>query len=121
MNVVVLSGRLAAQPDIRRLESGARLGRYLLTVRSGGHEARIDVLPVTLWDPPRAVAEEAPPPGTKVWITGSVQRRFRSGAEGRRSSIEVVAKHLEFRPELNGEGPPGRGGTTASEPASDAN
>ncbi len=121
MNVVVLSGRLAAPPEIRELEDGARLGRYLLTVRCEGRRPRVDVVPVTLWDPPHALAEGAPPPGTRVWMTGSVQRRFLSGAGGRRSRLEVVAAHLEFRPELADEAGPGCGVEAAGEPASDAN
>ena len=34
LNLVVLCGRLAAPAEIRQFESGSRLARYLVTVRS---------------------------------------------------------------------------------------
>jgi single-strand DNA-binding protein len=86
LNLVVLCGRLAAPAEVRTFESGSRLARYLVTVRSE-EPRRVDVLPVTLWDPPDA-----------VWVAGSVQRRFWSGAEGRRSRLEVVAEQVCLRP-----------------------
>lgn len=91
LNLVVLAGRLAAPPEIRRFESGTRLGRFLVAVRCGG---RVDVLPVTLWDPPSRLLDAECVPGTPVWTAGSVQRRFWSGDEGRRSRIEVIADEV---------------------------
>lgn len=97
LNLVVLAGRLAAPAEIRTLESGGRLARYLITVRSE-EPRRVDVVPVTLWDPPDALVEADPSVGGTVWIAGSVQRRFWNGAEGRRSRLEVVAEQLCLRP-----------------------
>jgi single-strand DNA-binding protein len=98
LNVVVLAGRLAAPPEVRLFATGARLVRYLLTVRTED-PPRVDVLPVTLWDPPEELVEAAPDPGRRLWLTGSVQRRFWSGSEGRRSRLEVVAAQVCLRPE----------------------
>jgi single-strand DNA-binding protein len=97
LNLVVLCGRLAAPAEVRTFESGSRLARYLVTVRSE-EPRRVDVLPVTLWDPPDALVEAGPAPGHAVWVAGSVQRRFWSGAEGRRSRLEVVAEQVCLRP-----------------------
>jgi single-stranded DNA-binding protein len=94
LNLVVLSGRLAAPPEIRVFESGARLARYLVTVRSEEPISRVDVIPVTLWDPPDDLVALDPPPGTGLWVAGSVQRRFWSAEEGRRSRIEIVAEQV---------------------------
>ena len=95
LNLVVLSGRLAAPPELRDFESGLRLVRYLVTVRVDEPRHRVDVLPVTLWDPP----DDAPLPtvGERVWVAGAVQRRFWSNAEGRRSRLEVVAEQVKDR------------------------
>jgi len=90
-NITVLSGRLAAPPEIRQFESGARLGRYLITVRSEEPRRRVDVIPVTLWDPPDDLLDAEPAPGTRLWVVASLQRRFWSAEEGRRSRLEVVA------------------------------
>jgi single-stranded DNA-binding protein len=95
VNVVVISGRLAATPEVRSFESGARLIRYLVTTRSEAPRRRIDVVPVTLWNPDDDLIVEAAV-GQSVWIAGSVQRRFWAAAEGRRSRLEVVAQSVEL-------------------------
>jgi single-stranded DNA-binding protein len=91
LNLVVLAGRLAAPPEIRQFESGAMLARFLVTVRGS---KRVDVLPVTLWDPPPDLIDAEPGPGMGLWTAGSVQRRFWSHDEGRRSRIEVIAEQV---------------------------
>ncbi len=96
LNLVVLFGRLAAPPELRVFESGAHLLRFLVTVRSDSPRARVDVVPVTYWDPPDDLAGLEV--GSRVWITGAVQRRFWDGVEGRRSRLEVVASQLTPRP-----------------------
>lgn len=97
LNLVVLCGRLAAPAEVRTFEGGSRLARYLITVRSE-EPRRVDVVPVTLWDPPDALVDAEPSPGQAVWVAGSVQRRFWSGSEGRRSRLEVVADQVCLRP-----------------------
>jgi single-strand DNA-binding protein len=104
LNLVVLAGRLAAPPEIRQFESGSRLARYLVTVRSEEPRRRVDVVPVVLWDPPDDLLDAEPDPGRSLWIAGSVQRRFWSGAEGRRSRLEVVADQVCLRSPAGEEG-----------------
>lgn len=99
LNLVVVSGRLAAPPEIRQFESGARLARYLVTVRSEEPARRVDVLPVTMWDPSAELLDAEPVPGSRLWVAGSVQRRFWSGSDGRRSRIELVADQVCLREE----------------------
>ena len=96
LNLVVLAGRLAAPPEIRQFESGSTLARYLITVRSEA-QSRVDVVPVTLWDPPPSLVDGFPAPGRRMWVSGSVQRRFWGGSEGRRSRLEVVASQVCLR------------------------
>lgn len=101
MNLVVLNGTLAAPAEVRRFESGSRLIRYLLTVRSYLPRRRVDVIPVTLWDPPETLVETPPDTGAPLWITGSVQRRFWEGVDGRRSRLEIVALHVADAPDAS--------------------
>ena len=96
-NLVVLGGRLAAPPELRVFESGARLLRYLVTVKSDEPLRRVDVLPVTLWDPHDDLIRQDPQPGNRLWTVGSVQRRFWDGTDGRRSRIELVAASVSLR------------------------
>lgn len=99
MNLAVVSGRIAAPADHRVFDSGAQYLRVLVTVRTPTPRARIDVLPVTLWDPPADVIEMCRTPGHRVWVVGSVQRRFWAGDTGRQSRLEFVARHIEPHPE----------------------
>lgn len=97
LNLVVIAGRLAGAPEIRVFEGGATLVRYLVTTKQGGEgtgkKQRIDVVPCVLWD----ADEEATKfeRGDRIWIAGSIQRRFWSDDHSRRSRIEVVADHVQ--------------------------
>lgn len=95
-NLVVLAGRLAAPLEHRTFESGSSLVRLLVTVTSVHPRRRVDVVPVTLWDPEPSLVADAPQPGHHVWVAGAVQRRFWEAGEGRRSRIEIVARHVEI-------------------------
>ena len=97
-NVVALAGTLAAAPELREFDSGSRLLRLLVTVRTDEPRRRIDVLPVTLWDPPAALLAEELERGRRVWVCGAAQRRFWEAQEGRRNRIEIVAHQIMVRP-----------------------
>jgi len=107
LNLVVLAGRLAAPPEIRQFDSGARLARYLVTARSEEPRRRVDVLPVTLWDPDDDLVDAEPAPGRRLWLVGAVQRRFWSGPEGRRSRLEIVAEQVCLRRDGDDDAGPG--------------
>ena len=96
LNLVVLAGRVAADPEIRTFESGATLLRLLVTVRSEGPLQRIDVVPVVMWGPEPNVIDSTKL-GSAVWVAGSVQRRFWSAGEDRRSRLEVVAHEVTIQ------------------------
>jgi single-stranded DNA-binding protein len=76
--------------------------RYLVTVRSEEPRRRVDVVPVTLWDPGDELIDAEPTPGRRVWVVGTVQRRFWSAEEGRRSRLEIVADRVCLSPEDEG-------------------
>ena len=99
LNLVVLTGRLAAPPEIREFESGARLARFLMTVRTSEPRRRVDVIPAVLWDPSDALVSHPPAPGDRLWAAASIQRRFWSAEAGRRSRLEVVATQVARREE----------------------
>lgn len=94
VNLVVLRGRLAAAPEKREFDGGSRLIRFLVTVKTGMPRRRVDVVPVTLWDPSPQVWDEPGERDDLAWVVGAVQRRFWEGADGRRSRLEVIAEHI---------------------------
>jgi single-stranded DNA-binding protein len=97
LNLVVLAGKLASAPELRVFESGARLLRLLVIVTSEEPVRRTDVVPVTLWNPDPELVEAELTAGTRVWVAGSVQRRFWSAPDGRRSRLEIVADQVTPR------------------------
>lgn len=97
LNIVVLAGKLAVEPEFRNFESGARLARLLVTVRSENPTVRTDVVPVTLWDPDGKLADLER--GDSVCVTGTLQRRFWTDGSGKRSRVEVIA-HQVVQPDL---------------------
>ncbi|MBA2336402.1 MAG: single-stranded DNA-binding protein [Acidimicrobiia bacterium] len=104
INLVVIAGRLSADPESRTLESGTTLVRFLVTVRLSQPRRRVDVIPVTMWEPPDDLIADPPLRGDRVWFTGNIRRRFWEGPEGRRSRLEVVAHHFQ-----RGDGPDATG------------
>ena len=97
LNLVVLCGRLATDPEVRVFDSGTRLVRYLVTLRVDHPRKRVDVIPVTLWDPEEEIVEEPGEKGDRIWVCGAVQRRYRESPEGRRSRVEVVAEQVTLK------------------------
>jgi single-stranded DNA-binding protein len=93
LNLAVLSSRVAAEPELRVFELGARVVRLLVTVRRKAPRRRVDVLPVTVWDPEPEI--EQLQSGERVWLVGAVERRFWEASEGRRSRLEIVAEKVE--------------------------
>ena len=96
LNLIVLCGRLATDAELRVFDSGAKLIRYLVTTRVDYPRRRVDVLPVTFWDPPADLVDDPGEKGSRIWVCGSAQRRYWESPDGRRSRIEVVAEQVSF-------------------------
>jgi single-stranded DNA-binding protein len=99
LNLVVIAGRIAAEPEIRTFESGATLMRFLVTVRSEEPRSRLDVIPVAQWDPDPDDIPDGSVRGRSIWVAGAVQRRFWSVGDGRKSRIEIIAHDVSIRDE----------------------
>jgi single-stranded DNA-binding protein len=96
LNLIVLCGRLAVEPERKVFDSGSRLVRYLITVRSDAPRKRVDVIPVTHWDPTDEIWDAEPVRSQRIRVCGAVQRRFWESPDGRRSRVEVVAGEVNI-------------------------
>ncbi|MGF1667483.1 MAG: single-stranded DNA-binding protein [Acidimicrobiia bacterium] len=94
LNLVVICGRVASAPDLRHDDSGTRQLRMLVTLRGDRPRRRIDVLPVTVWDPEDHLVDPGLPVGARVMVAGMVQRSLPEGPEGQRSRLEVIGLHV---------------------------
>ena len=94
LNLVFICGRVATAPDLRHDDTGTRQLRLLVTMRSDQPRRRIDVLPVTVWDPEDHLVDPGLPVGARVMVAGMVQRSLTKGPEGRSSRLEVIGLHV---------------------------
>jgi single-stranded DNA-binding protein len=103
INLVVLNGKLAAQPELRKFDTGNRLLRLLVTTRTENPHRRVDVVPVTLWedDDNQLMFKHTceTPVGASIYVVGAIQRRFWSSESTRRSRLEVIAQSVETKDE----------------------
>lgn len=98
LNLVVLSGTLAVAPELYRFDSGRRRLDYLVTVRTmTDGRTRTNTISVKYWDPPTRLVRKKLIRGDRLWIAGTVQRRFWSTLDGKRSQLEVVASQVVYR------------------------
>jgi single-strand DNA-binding protein len=98
INLVQIVGRIATEPELRVFDSGTRLIRYLITTRQSDPTRRVDVVPVTYWDPSDELVEAMGNRGDRISVTGSIQRRFWQSPDGRQSRLEVVADSVLTAP-----------------------
>jgi single-strand DNA-binding protein len=89
VNVVVLAGRLSADPEFADMPSGDRVARLRLQVPEAGK--RVLPLPVAAWDRSARKGCERLVKGDAVLIRGHLVRRFFRGTGGGRAHMEVVA------------------------------
>ncbi len=93
VNVVVLAGRLSADPEFAEMPSGDRVARLRLQVPEAGK--RVLPLPVTAWDRSARKSCERLGKGDAVMIRGHLVRRFFRGDGGGRAHMEVVAGEVK--------------------------
>lgn len=100
MNTVVLSGRLVADPELRRTDAGNSLASFCIAVRTSAEKTNfLDCVAVQqLADLiVRNVSK-----GEKITVMGSLNQRNYQGSDGKmRQKIEVFVKEAEFQLKLN--------------------
>lgn len=94
-NDVAISGHLAASPELKTFDSGSRMIRFLVTIQQE-HPRRVDVIPVSIWDPTNEMWENPGEKGDQFHCTGTAQRRFWESPDGRRSRVEIVADTIDM-------------------------
>ena len=97
VNVVVLAGRLSADPEFAELPSGDTVARLRLQVPEAGK--RVLPLPVAAWDRAARKQCERLGKGDAVMVRGHLVRRFFKGQGGGRSLMEVVASEVKQLPD----------------------
>src|ERR671918_443121 len=97
VNVVVLAGRLSADPELAEMPYGDTVARPRLQVPEAGK--RVLPLPVAACDRPARQGCERLAKGDAVMVRGHLVRRFFKGNGGGRSITEVIASEVKKLPE----------------------
>lgn len=102
INVVVLGGRVVAQPDLRTTASGLPVTTIRLAVDrivGKGKEKETDFIQLVLWRQTAEVACKYIKKGDPITVTGSIQTRQYEDKDGaKRTAFEVVVDRLELPP-----------------------
>ncbi|MCW2960373.1 MAG: hypothetical protein JWM25_388 [Thermoleophilia bacterium] len=95
MNVVVLVGNLATDPELRHTANGRAVCTFRLAVsRVGGEEA--DFVTVVTWERQAEVCAEYLATGRRIAVEGRLHHSTWEVEDGRRSKVEVVAHRVEM-------------------------
>jgi len=104
-NAVALRGRLAADAELRVFESGRRLIKFLVVAQVDYPVRRVDIVPVTLWDPSDELADDPGEMGRPISVCGSVRRRFWETGDAGEIRVEVAADKVVFPAGADAESP----------------
>lgn len=99
MNIAVLSGRLTADPEVRRLQDGKVVATYTLAVDrpAARTESKADFIRCTAWDKRGEFAEKYMHKGRKYLVTGRIQTGSYKDKDGKTVyTTEVVVDRQEF-------------------------
>ena len=100
MNVVVLVGRLVADPELKYTPSGVAVATFRIAVdrrfKSESGEKATDFFDVVAWRQRAEFASNYLAKGQRIAISGSLQQRSWVQQDGqKRWKIEVVAENLQ--------------------------
>lgn len=100
MNKVVLIGRLTADPDIRRTQSGKCVASYRLAVdrpfKSDG-QPEADFISCVAWGKNGEFCQRYLHKGMKIALEGRIQTRTYDDKDGKKVYVtEVIVEHHEF-------------------------
>lgn len=102
INVVVLGGRVVAQPDLKTTESGQPVTTIRLAVdRFAGkdREKQTDFIQLVLWRQTAEVACKYVKKGDQITVTGSLHTWQYEDRDGNQRSVyEVIVDRLELPP-----------------------
>lgn len=100
MNLVILTGRLTADPEIKNTQTGKTVARFSIAVNEGktkdGAE-RVQYFNVSAWDRQAEVIQNYAKKGTKILVEGSLQNRSWDKPDGTKGyATDILLNRFEF-------------------------
>ena len=97
MNVVILIGRLTADPVITRTQDGKCVARYSLAVERKSRDNTADFIQCVAWDKRGEFAEQYLRKGVKISIRGHIQTGSYTNRQGQKVyTTDVFIDEQEF-------------------------
>lgn len=111
-NLVVLTGRLTANPELKTTPNGVSVTSFSIAVERRyrqGEERQADFINIVAWRSSAEFICKYFSKGSMIGIEGAIQTRKYQDKDGNnRTAFEVVANNVQFveskRPQENGEG-----------------
>ncbi len=123
-NVVILTGRLTADPELKTTTSGIPVTSFSIAVSRryrSGEEQQADFINVVAWRQTAEFVSKYFQKGSMIGIEGSIQTRRYTDRDGKnRTAFEVVASNVQFV-ESKRDGAGNVGNAAPSAPASFSN
>lgn len=103
MNVVVIMGRLARDPELRQTGSGKDVVSFAVAVNRTKDE--VAFIPCTAWDKTAELIAQHFSKGKPIGVTGHLSARSYTDKSGnKRTVMEVVCDRVYFVPRENNQG-----------------
>lgn len=105
MNKISLVGRLTADPELRKTNSGTDVCTFTVAVTRRFKRDEADFIPVVVWREAGVNCHKYLFKGSQVGVTGSLQTRKYDDKDGnKRTSFDVQADEVEFLTPKGGAG-----------------
>lgn len=110
MNVVILAGRLTADPELRQTQNGVSVTNFCIAVDRRYDRETTDFINIVAWRNAAEFVCKYFRKGDGIEVEGSIQTRPYTDMEGnKRTAFEVVASQLHFPLSNSKAGKPGNG------------
>ena len=98
INIVVLQGRLTADPEVRTTNSGKQVVSFTLAVdKKFSKNNESDFIPVVAWDKNATFISRYFKKGSQIALEGTITSRTYEDKNGKKQTrIEVEASHASF-------------------------
>ena len=125
LNVVVLSGRLTVDPELKTTPNGISVCSFSIAVErrfKSGEERQSDFINIVTWRSSAEFVSKYFKKGQMIAIRGSIQTRKYQDKDGNnRNAFEVVADDVQFADFARREGDAAPAAAPAATPASYSN
>jgi single-strand DNA-binding protein len=96
MNIVILTGNLATDVELRDFGEDKRRATFRLAVDRNGKDAETDFFQIVVWDRQAQLCADYLAKGRKAGVEGRLRYRTWEDEGQKRSAVEVVAYRVEF-------------------------